>query len=93
VATTCLLRGGEVARRVALVTVLVEATGVLVVGTLSYLVSDWFPDKTVWSHYGQGYGFLPLVLPFLGLWWLLHPGARAARSAGDEQASSPPPGT
>ena len=93
VATTCLLRGGEVARRVALVTALVEATGVLVVGTLSYLVGDWFPDKTVWSHYGQGYGFLPLVLPFLGLWWLLHPGARAARSAGDEQTSCPPPGT
>lgn len=101
VATTCLLRGGKVARRVALVTVLVEATGVLVVGTLSYLVSDWFPDKTVWSHYGQGYGFLPLVLPFLGLWWLLHPGvhpgvhpgARAGRSAGDEQTSSPPPST
>ena len=46
------------------------STGVLVVGTMSYLVSDWFPDKTVWSHYGQGYGFLPLVLPFLGLWWL-----------------------
>jgi Zn-dependent protease with chaperone function len=97
VATTCLLRGGEVARRVALVTVFVEATGVLVVGTLSYLVSDWFPDKTVWSHYGQGYGFLPLVLPFLGLWWLLHPGvhpgARAGRSAGGDQVSSPPPGT
>jgi hypothetical protein len=55
---------------VALVTVLIEATGVLVVGTLSYLVTAWFPDKTVWSHYGQGYGFLPLVLPFLGLWWL-----------------------
>jgi hypothetical protein len=91
------LRGGEVARRVALVTVFVEATGVLVVGTLSYLVSDWFPDKTVWSHYGQGYGFLPLVLPFLGLWWLLHPGvhpgARAGRSAGGDQVSSPPPGT
>ncbi len=82
VATTCLLRGGEVARRVALVTVLVEATGVLVVGTMSYLVSDWFPDKTVWSHYGQGYGFLPLVLPFLGLWWLW-----ASRRSADAQTT------
>ena len=93
VATTCLLRGGERARRVALVTVVIEATGVLVVGTLSYLVTAWFPDKTVWSHYGQGYGFLPLVLPFLGLWWLLDPGGRAARSASDERASRPPAST
>ena len=71
VATTCLLRGGATARRVALVAVTVEAAGVLVVGTLSYVATELFPDKTVWSHFGQGYGFLPLVLPFLGLWWLL----------------------
>lgn len=37
VATTCLLRGGTTARRVALVAVTVEAAGVLVVGTLSYV--------------------------------------------------------
>ena len=30
---------------------------------------DAFPDKTVWSHFGQGYGFVPLVLPVLGLLW------------------------
>ena len=41
----------------------------LVVGTASYLVPDAFPDKTVWSHFGQGYGFVPLVLPVLGLLW------------------------
>lgn len=70
VATTCLLRGGPTARRVALVAVVVEAGGVLVVGTLSYVADDLFPDRTVWSHFGQGYAFLPLVLPFLGLWWL-----------------------
>ena len=29
-----------------------------------------FPDRTVWSHYGSGYGFMPLVLPFVGLWWI-----------------------
>ena len=44
--------------------------GVLVIGTLSYVDTDLFPDRTVWSHFGQGYGFLPLVLPFLGLAWL-----------------------
>jgi hypothetical protein len=31
---------------------------------------EWFPDQTVWSDYGAGYGFVPLVLPFAGLWWL-----------------------
>ena len=80
VATTCLLRGGRTARRVALVAVTVEAVGVVVVGTLSYLATGLFPDKTVWSHFGQGYGFLPLVLPFLGLWWLR---ASAAPEAGN----------
>jgi hypothetical protein len=26
----------------------------------------------VWSGFGAGYGYVPLVLPFLGLWWLWH---------------------
>lgn len=72
VATTCLVRGGERAWRVAVGAVLVELVGVLVVGTLSYVATDLFPDRTVWSHFGQGYAFLPLVLPFAGLWWLRH---------------------
>jgi hypothetical protein len=29
----------------------------------------------VWSGYGEGYGFLPLVLPVLGLWWLRRSGS------------------
>lgn len=70
VATTCLLLGGRTAWRVAVVACVVEAVGVLVVGALSYLATDLFPDRTVWSHFGRGYGFLPLVLPFFGLWWL-----------------------
>lgn len=69
-ATTCLLLGGYRAWRVAVAACSVELVGVLVVGTLSYVVTDWFPDKTVWSHFGQGYGYFPLVLPFFGLWWL-----------------------
>jgi len=31
-----------------------------------------FPDATVWTGFGSGYGFVPLVLPFVGLWWLHH---------------------
>lgn len=62
---------GARARRVAVAACAVELAGVLVVGTLSYLVADAFPDRTVWSHFGQGYGYLPAVLPVAGLWWLL----------------------
>lgn len=70
VATTCLLLGGPRAWRIAVVSCGVELVGVLSVGVLSYLDSELFPDETVWSHFGQGYAFLPLVLPFLGLLWL-----------------------
>jgi hypothetical protein len=72
VATTSLLLGGAAGWRVAAVAVSVELVGVLAVGALSYAATDLFPDKTVWSHFGQGYGFLPLVLPFAGLAWLRH---------------------
>jgi hypothetical protein len=41
----------------------VELAGVLAIGTLSLADGAAFPDDTVWSHYGQGYGFLPLALP------------------------------
>lgn len=71
-ATTCLLLGGRRAWAVAVAACSIEAAGVLVVGTLSYVATDLFPDKTVWSHFGQGYGFLPLLLPFAGLAWLRH---------------------
>ena len=74
VATVALRRTTATAHRVALTAVSVEAVGVVVVGTLSLVESGWFPDQTVWSDYGAGYGFVPLVLPFVGLWWLLrHP--------------------
>lgn len=44
-----------------------ELVGVLVVGTASLLLPEAFPDPTVWSAYGQGYAYIPLVLPVLGL--------------------------
>jgi len=81
VATTCLLLGGPSAWRVAVVSCVVELAGVLSIGVLSYVDTELFPDKTVWSHFGQGYAFLPLILPFLGLAWLrvTAPGRKAAR--------------
>ena len=48
----------------------IELGGVLTVGTLSLVVPDWFPDASVWSDYGIGYGFIPAVLPIAGLLWL-----------------------
>ncbi|GAA3543406.1 membrane protein [Nocardioides daeguensis] len=80
VATTCLLLGGRTGWRVAGVAVAIELVGVLSVGTLSYVATDLFPDKTVWSHFGQGYGFLPLVLPFAGLAWLRHTAPRRSKA-------------
>ena len=58
------------ARGVALAACGVELAGVLAVGTLTLVDPDSFPDETVWSGYGAGYGYVPLVLPVLGLAWL-----------------------
>lgn len=70
VATVGLARGDRAWVRVARVAVTIELIGVLLVGAISYAVPSAFPDKTVWSHFGAGYGYVPLVLPILGLWWI-----------------------
>ncbi len=76
VATVSLALPGERAWRVSVAAIGTELVGVLAVGTWSVLAPDSFPDETVWSTYGQGYLFVPLVLPVLGLWWLFSPRAR-----------------
>jgi hypothetical protein len=70
VITVALWRGGEGARRVALASCTVELLGVLVVGTMTIVDSSAFPDDTVWSYYGYGYVFLPVIVPVSGLLWL-----------------------
>lgn len=57
-------------RGLALVAVGIELVGVLSVGLTSDLFPAGYHDKTVWSDFGAGYGFVPLVLPLIGLWWL-----------------------
>lgn len=57
-------------RRIALAAIGIELVGVLAIGTFSVLEESMFPKDTVWSQYGQGYGYVPLVLPILGLLWL-----------------------
>ncbi|MBF4761943.1 hypothetical protein ISU07_02280 [Nocardioides islandensis] len=69
-ATQGLAHEGDTWRNVAWAACGTELVGVLVVGTLSLADRDLFPDDTVWSAYGAGYGFFPLVLPFAGLAWL-----------------------
>jgi cytochrome bd-type quinol oxidase subunit 2 len=83
-ATWCLVRGGRWVR-VGVVACTIELLGVLVVGTASYLVPSAFPDKTVWSHFGSGYGYVPLVLPVLGLLWF----RRVERDAARPPATGP----
>ncbi|MDQ0426759.1 MULTISPECIES: hypothetical protein [Cellulomonas] len=75
-------------RRLAWATVAFELVGVLVVGLLSIVDVGDFPDETVWSRFGAGYGYVPLVLPFVGLWWLRRTG-RTGRT--DVPASAGPP--
>ncbi|WP_448809523.1 hypothetical protein [Agromyces bauzanensis] len=70
VATVALVRAGRGWYRVAWATILFEFTGVVVVGTLSVAFPELFPHDTVWSWFGRGYLFIPLVLPILGMWWL-----------------------
>ena len=62
------------ARKVALVSCSAELLGVLLVGTLTIVDTSAFPDQTVWSDYGMGYLFLPVVIPITGLLWLRRSG-------------------
>ncbi len=64
---------------VAWLAITFELAGVIVVGALSFAAPDLFAHQTVWSWFGRGYLFVPLVLPFFGLWWLAkHPVAVSA---------------
>lgn len=73
VATVGLIRGAAL---VVAVSCTVELVGVLTIGTLSLLDPAAFPHATVWSAYGRGYGFVPVVLPILGLLWIRRAGWR-----------------
>lgn len=70
VATVSLAKPGATWFKISLSAVLVELFGVIVVGAISIFDPVAFPHDTVWSMFGRGYGFVPLVLPVLGLVWL-----------------------
>lgn len=71
VATVALARD---VRRLAWAAIGLELAGVLAVGAASVWDVAAFPDETVWSGFGRGYGYVPLVLPLLGLAWLVRTG-------------------
>lgn len=79
VATVALARPGRTAHWVAVVSCTMELVGVVLVGAVSLLYPEIFPDDTVWSRFGSGYLFLPLVLPILGLLWLRRSGRVASQ--------------
>ncbi|GGS68517.1 hypothetical protein [Streptomyces violaceus] len=68
--TYSLVRGGETARRAALVCCAAELVGVLTVGTWTLIEPSAFPDATVWSDFGMGYVFIPVLLPLSAIYWL-----------------------
>lgn len=82
VATVALIVPGRTWYVVAWVTISIELAGVLIVGTLSIMDPELFPAATVWSSFGMGYLFVPLVLPVLGMLWL----ARTRPATGVEKA-------
>ena len=81
VATVALIAPGDVWYRVAWISISFELLFVLTVGTLSIIDTALFPAKTVWSYYGRGYAFVPLVLPILGIVWLYLTRPRAVAPA------------
>ncbi len=77
-ATVCLVIGNRVSHRIAVAACAIEFLGVIVVGILSHTHPEDFAKPSVWSNFGSGYGYIPLLLPLIGLWWLLRVGRRAS---------------
>ncbi|MFF3494080.1 hypothetical protein ACFYWS_22325 [Streptomyces sp. NPDC002795] len=68
--TYSLVRGGDTARKAAFVCCALELAGVLIVGTWTLVEPSAFPDATVWSDFGVGYLFIPVLLPLSAMYWL-----------------------
>lgn len=86
IATIALVKRGATWYRIAWTTIAFELIGVLVVGLLSIFDAQLFPSDTVWSVFGRGYLFIPLVLPVLGMIWLSTDGRVGAESTTEPAA-------
>ncbi len=91
VATVALIKAGtDRWYLIAWIAICFELAGVLIVGTLSLVLPELFAhDATVWSGFGAGYVWVPLVLPMIGLWWLIahRPAAASTREPAVQGAS------
>jgi hypothetical protein len=87
VATVALVKRTGVWRAVAWVALIFEFVGVIVIGALSLLLPELFAHDSVWSFFGSGYLFIPLVLPVLGMIWLRHD-VHTAQAHPEEPVSS-----
>ena len=69
-ATVGLVTDRRWSRPLAWAAVGTEMVGVVTIGLASIVDSEAFPHDTVWSRFGAGYGYIPIILPVLGLMWL-----------------------
>mgnify|MGYP001084255560 CR=1 FL=1 len=69
-ATVALSRSGRYWEKIAWGSVLFELSGVIGVGILSFTLPELFSHPSVWSGFGEGYAYVPAVLPVLGVIWL-----------------------
>jgi hypothetical protein len=69
-ATVGLVTNRRWSRPLAWAAVGTEMVGVVTIGLASIIDSTAFPHDTVWSRFGAGYGYVPVILPVLGLMWL-----------------------
>ena len=74
VATIALIKRRGIWRTIAWAALIFELCGVLIVGVLSIVVPQLFGHPSVWSFFGSGYLFIPLILPIVGLLWLSRTG-------------------
>lgn len=80
-AAVCFTRPSAQSWRTAVIALCVEFAGVVIVGALSVAQPHLFHDASVWSNFGSGYGFIPVILPLIGLVWLRRPQTRDAFGA------------
>ena len=73
-AAIALAKSGPRWQKVAWIAVVFELIGVLVIGLLSIAAPALFDHPTVWSGFGAGYGYVPAILPILGIAWLRRAG-------------------
>ncbi|HNS01793.1 MAG TPA: hypothetical protein PKM78_05355 [Anaerolineae bacterium] len=67
--------------RIAVAALAVETVLVLAVGALSFIMPELI-GSTAWRHFGQDYGYFPLIQPLLGLIYLLWKPTRVAFGVG-----------